>query len=1192
MNLLSHHLPKRDVDRDSSDRLNQRRHPAIPLHFVLILLFVGLLLGTVGTVEYLWVRNGQQAVQDLTNQLMDKVGNQVALYLDRYLYVPQLINRLNADAVSLGGLNLQDLPAVEHYLFTQLNQFESISSIQVGDRHNNFRMLTRQNNLRLLQADAAHPTRLEEYAIDSTGHKTQLLDVASQSIVRHQLWYQTALFAEKPTWGALSRLSQTGNLFLTATLPVYDAQHQERGVFSSAISLDAINVFLRSLQIGQSGQVFILEQDGWTVASSASPVEQNAPFQRSNLIDSPDPIARAAARSVIQQFDDFSRIDRPQQIMFSWQGERHFLRATPFRDGYGLNWLVVVTVPEVDFMARINANTRTTILLSTGALLIAVMLGLVTARCITRPIQHLSTASWVLANGQWHEVATQDNPIAELQVLNQSFSRMARQLQRSFNQVTTALQESESRFAKIFRTSPDSISIVSVPENRHLEINDCFLDVTGYTRDEVIDQTLTDLHLIADPAQAQQVQHFWETQQAVSNLEFDIRTKSGQIKTVLLSSELIELDGQPCILSIFRDFTDRKQLELALQRSEAKLSDVLNGVMASIASYRITADGTWQYEYWSEGCEAVFGYTAEEFLANQTLWRSRVFPADLAQVIETNPRYLSRSSLSKNNLSKNNLSQNSFTLEYRFYHRDGSLRWISGYMTSRQLETDCWLINAVELDITHRKQAEDALQQSEATKNQILKAIPDLIVWMNTDGTCIDFIEGNNIPLITEACVVGKNLYDYMPTDLAQQRMTLVQRALQTGEVQVDEQQLTLGGEDRYEEVRVVAVDTDRILTIIRDVTDRKRSEAEHQRTETALRESEERFRLAFNSAAIGMALISLDDRWLKVNPMLCRMLGYSEVELLVMNASSLVHSADMERLQDCQRQVLLAEHHSAQAQLRYCSNGDRLVWGLLNLSLVQTSDQQPLYYVAQIQDVTEQLAIDRLKNEFISIVSHELRTPLTAIRGFLGLLDTGLYVNQPDKAKHMIKQALTNTERLVRLVNDILELERLDSGKVQLVMDVYQAQDLMQRAIEGVQSIADQALITLTLVPTTAQVCVAADAIIQTLTNLLSNAIKFSPPHSSITLSAQPQSEVVLFSVQDQGRGIPADKLKAIFGRFQQVDASDSRQKGGTGLGLAICQSIVQQHGGSIWVESTLGKGSTFYFTVSTPGASPRSHV
>jgi PAS domain S-box-containing protein len=359
----------------------------------------------------------------------------------------------------------------------------------------------------------------------------------------------------------------------------------------------------------------------------------------------------------------------------------------------------------------------------------------------------------------------------------------------------------------------------------------------------------------------------------------------------------------------------------------------------------------------------------------------------------------------------------------------------------------------------------------------------------------------------------------------------------------------------------------------------------------TALEESEEkftdseaRFRYAFENAPIGMALISLDGRWLQVNPMLCEMLGYSEATLLTMSASALVHPDDRERLQHCVEQLAGDENRNAQVELRYCCNAGHNAWGLLNLSLVRNAENYPSYYVAQIQDITEQQAIDRIKDEFISIVSHEIRTPLTAIRGFLGLLNTGLYESRPEKAKHMIEQALANSERLVRLVNDILELERHSSGRVQLIMEVCQSENLMRSAAAGVQSLADEAAVTLSVIPTDTSVCADSDAIIQTLTNLLSNAIKFSPPHSIVALSAQHQSNFVLFQIKDEGRGIPADKLETIFGRFQQVDVSDARQKGGTGLGLAICQSIVQQHGGKIWAESMLGQGSSFYFTLPVP--------
>lgn len=243
-------------------------------------------------------------------------------------------------------------------------------------------------------------------------------------------------------------------------------------------------------------------------------------------------------------------------------------------------------------------------------------------------------------------------------------------------------------------------------------------------------------------------------------------------------------------------------------------------------------------------------------------------------------------------------------------------------------------------------------------------------------------------------------------------------------------------------------------------------------------------------------------------------------------------------------------------------------------------------------RDITHRKQLDQMKDEFISVVSHELRTPLTAIRGSLGLLQSGFYTDKPETAAELLKVALNNSDRLVRLVNDILDLERLESGKTKFIREPCQVTDLMQQAVDSVQVLADQNQVQILLSALTVEVEAVPDAIVQTLTNLLSNAIKFSRAGGKVWMSAEVVQETALqptttslahlrFSIRDQGSGIPADKLDAIFGRFQQVNVSDSRQRGGTGLGLAICKSIVEQHKGRIWVESVLGQGSTFYFTL-----------
>jgi signal transduction histidine kinase len=185
---------------------------------------------------------------------------------------------------------------------------------------------------------------------------------------------------------------------------------------------------------------------------------------------------------------------------------------------------------------------------------------------------------------------------------------------------------------------------------------------------------------------------------------------------------------------------------------------------------------------------------------------------------------------------------------------------------------------------------------------------------------------------------------------------------------------------------------------------------------------------------------------------------------------------------------------------------------------------------------------------------------------------------------RRMIEIAAIDTERLVRLVNDILDLDRLESGKITLVKECCDAGVLVEQAARGMRSLAEKEKITLSVSPVSTPVWASPDRIIQTLTNLLSNAIKFSSTHSMITIIVEPQGDRVLFQVKDRGRGIPADKLETIFERFQQVNSSDSRSKGGTGLGLAICHSIITQHGGQIWAESVLGEGSTFSFTLPVP--------
>ncbi|HEV2645224.1 MAG TPA: ATP-binding protein [Acidobacteriaceae bacterium] len=215
---------------------------------------------------------------------------------------------------------------------------------------------------------------------------------------------------------------------------------------------------------------------------------------------------------------------------------------------------------------------------------------------------------------------------------------------------------------------------------------------------------------------------------------------------------------------------------------------------------------------------------------------------------------------------------------------------------------------------------------------------------------------------------------------------------------------------------------------------------------------------------------------------------------------------------------------------------------------------------------------LDLVKDEFISTVSHELRTPLTSIRGALGLLSAGLLGNVEPKAQNLLRIAASNTERLIRLINDILDLERMDSGRAPLTLRRCSMYDLAYEAVDTMSTMADGAGIKIELTSNAPRDSIYFDAdsdrIMQVLTNLLSNALKFSPTGSSVQIQIDSSPNSLLLRVVDRGRGIPLDKLDSVFDRFQQVESSDASKKGGTGLGLAICRSIIQQHGGAIWAQ------------------------
>ncbi len=378
---------------------------------------------------------------------------------------------------------------------------------------------------------------------------------------------------------------------------------------------------------------------------------------------------------------------------------------------------------------------------------------------------------------------------------------------------------------------------------------------------------------------------------------------------------------------------------------------------------------------------------------------------------------------------------------------------------------------------------------------------------------------------------------------------------------------------------------------LLHEISERERALWERQQARDSLNRLSRQNELILNSAGEGIYGLNLQGKTTFVNPAAARMLG-REVEDL---AEQWMHP------------IL---NHSKPDGTPYRWE-DSPIFATLQTGLVQHVTEDlfrrqdgssfPVEYVSTpireqgeivgavvvFKDMTERQLMERMKDEFVSVVSHELRTPLTSIRTALGMLAQGHLDTQPEKSQRMVEIAFSNTNRLVRLINDILDLERIKFGKTVMQKRACNVADLIQQSVDAMRAMAEKAEITLSVNAIAVQVWVDPDRIIQTLTNLLSNAIKFSPTGTTVSVISEKPTDpfskpnVVIIAVEDQGQGIPEDKLEAIFDRFEQLDASNAGHQGGTGLGLAICLSIVQQNGGQIWVESTIGKGSTFYFTL-----------
>lgn len=417
---------------------------------------------------------------------------------------------------------------------------------------------------------------------------------------------------------------------------------------------------------------------------------------------------------------------------------------------------------------------------------------------------------------------------------------------------------------------------------------------------------------------------------------------------------------------------------------------------------------------------------------------------------------------------------------------------------------------------------------------------------------------------------------DRRPREITAEQSELLQDLAQ---LVIDEMELRLQGQRMLGELRAKEV----ALAELKSAHARILEESnERRRAEEALNDREARTRVIVDTVLEG--IITIDDSGVieTVNPAACRTFGYESDEVIGKNVSMLMpepfrgaHDGYIRNYLATGKAKIIGIGREVLGQHKDGSTFP------MELSVAPMTVADRKMFTGVVRDITERKRIDEMKNEFVSTVSHELRTPLTSIKGSLGLLRGGLVADLPDKAKRMIDIAYQNSDRLVRLINDILDVEKIEAGMMKYEIVPVKAGELLAVAVETNRGFGDEHGVSITLDEPLPDVTVKADRdrMMQVLANLLSNAIKYSPEGGAVSVSATLKDQVLRVSVADRGPGIPEKFHESLFAKFAQADSSDTREKGGSGLGLAISKAIVEQHGGSIGFETEIGKGTTFHF-------------